>query len=63
MLSGGAVTVSKGSHHTQMLVVRLAPTVDALDIPDRAIEWTDDLTIKHVATREFLPIDQALSRL
>ena len=56
VLSSGAVAVSKGSHHTQMLVVRMAPTVDALDIPDRAIEWTDDLTIKHLATRDFLPI-------
>jgi hypothetical protein len=56
VLSSGAVAVSKGSHHTQMLVVRMAPTVDALDIPDRAIEWTGDLTIKHLATRDFLPI-------
>ena len=61
VLSRGAVAVSKGSHHTQMLVVRMAPTVDALGIAHRAIEWTDDLTIKHLASRQFLQIETLLT--
>ena len=31
-------------------------TVEDLDIPDRTIEWADDLTVQHRSTREFIPI-------
>ena len=39
----------------------MAPTVDALGIADRAIEWTDDLTIKHLASRQFPQIESLLT--
>ena len=56
VLSKGAVAVAKGSHHTEMLLVAMGRTVEALDIPDRTIEWADDLTVQHRSTREFIPI-------
>lgn len=57
VLSHGAIAIAKGSHHTEMLLVRTAPSVSELDIPDRTIEWADDLTTRHHCTREFLSID------
>ncbi len=58
VLAKGAVAIAKGSHHTEMLVVRMASTVDELDIPDRTIEWADDLTIQHRSTRQLIPVDE-----
>ena len=56
VLSRGAVAVAKSSHHTEMLLVAMGRTVEDLDIPDRTIEWADDLTVQHRSTREFIPI-------
>lgn len=56
VLSKGAVAVAKSSHHTEMLVVRMARDIGELDIPDRTIEWADDLTVQYESTREFIPI-------
>ena len=60
VLSKSAVAIAKGSHHAEMLVVRMAPTVEDLEIPDRTIEWTDDLTVRYRSTREFIPIGDLL---
>jgi hypothetical protein len=61
-LSGGAVAVVKGSHHTEMLLVRMALSVEQLYLPDRVIEWDDDLTAQHYSSREFIPIEKLFGR-
>lgn len=57
VLSKGAVAIAKGSHHTEMLAVRMAGSVEDLGIPDRTVEWEDDLTVQYRSTREFIPVD------
>lgn len=57
VLGKGAIAIAKGSHHTEMLAVRTAGSVEDLDIPDRTVEWEDDLTVQYRSTREFIPVD------
>jgi len=42
VLEHGAISVSKGSHHDEAIFVNIADSVEALEIPDRSIEWDWD---------------------
>lgn len=56
VLAHGCISVSKGSHHTEMLVVSMARDTADLDIPDRSVEWADDLIVSHRSSRQFYSI-------
>lgn len=56
VLTHGCVAIAKGSHHTEMLVVSMAREVGDLRIPDRSVEWADDLMVSHTSVREFMSI-------
>lgn len=57
-LSGGALGVVKASHHNAALLVSIADSVAALDLPDRTIEWDGEreLGAQYRSTREFIPL-------
>ena len=38
-LSGGSAGLAKAGHHDEAMFVTFADIVDALDVPDRSIEW------------------------
>ena len=52
VLATGCVAVSKGIHHTEMLVVSMARDTANLEIPDRSVEWADDLMASHRSSRQ-----------
>lgn len=55
-LEHGIVAVAKGSQHTEMLVVSMGRDMADLDIPDRSVEWADDLMVSHGSSRDFVSI-------
>lgn len=59
-LTGGAVAVVKASHHTEMLFVRMGNSAGELDIPDRVIEWDNDLVVQHHSSRQFIPVEDLI---
>jgi hypothetical protein len=39
-----------------MLVVSMGRDMADLDIPDRSVEWADDLMVSHGSSRDFVSI-------
>ena len=62
-LSEGALGIVKASHHIEALRVSFGDTVDALDLPDRTIEWDwdNELGEEYRTMREFIDVQSLLT--
>jgi len=56
-LSGGVIAVAKVSHHTELLSIVRADTLEDLQIEEPTNIWDDKLGIEYTIGREFIPID------
>jgi hypothetical protein len=58
-LSGAAVGIVKSSHHVEALFVSIGDSVDALDLPDRTIEWDwdNELGEEYRTRRDLIPLE------
>lgn len=56
-LSAGAIAVTKVSHHTELLSVIKADTLEELQIDEPTKIWEDKLGIEYTIRRDFIPID------
>lgn len=56
-LSAGAIAVTKVSHHTELLSVIKADTLEELQIDEPTKIWEDKLGIEYTTRRDFIPID------
>ncbi|CAB4993292.1 unannotated protein [freshwater metagenome] len=43
-------------HHTETLSVSIARGIELLEIPVCLDEWQDDLTVRHMSSRELIPL-------
>lgn len=62
-LARGAISVAKAGHHSEALDVAIADALDAVDIPDRSVEWDwdNELGEEYRVAREFIPIGTLLT--
>ncbi|MFM9033553.1 MAG: hypothetical protein ACKOQ4_04580 [Mycobacterium sp.] len=56
-LSAGAIAVTKVCHHTELLTVIKADTLEELQIDEPTKIWEDKLGIEYTTRRDFIPID------
>lgn len=56
-LSAGVIAVTKVSHHTELLSIVKADTLEELQIDVPTNIWEDKLGIEYTIRREFIPID------
>jgi hypothetical protein len=56
-LSAGVIAVTKVSHHTELLSIIKADTLEELQIDPPTNIWEDKLGIEYTIRREFIPID------
>ncbi len=56
-LSAGVIAVTKVSHHTELLSVFKADTLEELQIDEPKNNWEDKPGIEYTTGREFIPID------
>lgn len=61
-LSEGAVAIVKAGHHDDALIVAFGASADALDLPDRTIEWDwdNELGEEYRTRRDFIPLESLL---
>jgi hypothetical protein len=61
-LSEGAVAIVKAGHHDDALIVAFGASADALDLPDRTIEWDWDNEPgqEYRTRRDLIPLESLL---
>ena len=62
-LSEGALGIVKAGHHDEAMFVSFGDSVDALDLPDRTIEWDwdNELGEEYRTKREFIDVRSLLT--
>jgi len=60
VLSAGAIAISKVSHHSELLAVTRADSLDAVVIDDLTSGWEDQLGLDYTFERERIPIERLL---